>query len=330
MFLATPKAKTPPAGSPGGVPRKWTADSIPDVRGRVVVVTGANAGLGFVTARELARHSAHVVLACRSAEKGAEAVGRIADEVPGARLEVLPLDLSRLDSVRAFASAFAAAHDHLDVLINNAGVMATPRMRTADGFEHQLGTNFLGHFALTGELMPRLLASASPRVVSLTSTFASLGKIDFDDLHQEKRYNRWTAYGRSKLAILQFTYELDRRARAAGASLVSVAAHPGYANTGLQRSGLSDSRLLRLNFAFSNQFFAQSPLMGALPSLAAATVPGLQGGSYVGPGSMYGYRGRPALVTPPRAALDDEAAARLWQTAEALTEVKVSLAGSRA
>jgi NAD(P)-dependent dehydrogenase (short-subunit alcohol dehydrogenase family) len=283
-----------------------------------------------VTARELVRHGAQVVLACRNVEKGATASAAISDEVPGGQVHVMPLDLTRLESVRAFASAFAAAYPRLDVLVNNAGVMATPRLLTADGFEHQLGTNFLGHFALTGELLPRLLASPSPRVVSLTSTFASLGSISFEDLQLERRYNRWTAYGRSKLAVLLFAYELDRRAKAAGVPLTSVAAHPGYANTSLQTTGVADSRLLRANFAVSNRFFAQTPLMGALPSLAAATVPGLPGGSFVGPESMVGYRGCPALVSPPKSARDADLAARLWLTAEELTAVRVSFANSRA
>jgi NAD(P)-dependent dehydrogenase (short-subunit alcohol dehydrogenase family) len=294
----------------------WTADDIPDQRGRRAIVTGANSGLGLVIARELARKGATVVLACRNVEKGEAALAGIRAEVPGADAELAALDLASLASVRAFAAAQDAP---LDLLVNNAGLMAPPRGTTADGFELQLGTNHLGHFALTGLLLDRLRAAPAPRVVTLSSGAHRMGRIDFDDLQGERRYRRWRAYGQSKLANLLFMLELDRRARAAGWPLVSVAAHPGYAATNLQFA--APPLLDRAGMRVLNVVVAQSADQGALPALYAATVPDLPGGSYVGPGGPAELRGSPRPAGMSRRAQDPGTARRLWDVSEALTGV---------
>ena len=251
---------------------KWTAADIPDQSGRTAVVTGANSGLGLATARELARAGAHVVMACRNLEKGEAARAGIAGEVPEAKLELEELDLSSLDSVRSFATTYRQGHDGLDLLINNAGVMATPRKRTADGFELQFGTNHLGHFALTALLIDAIEGRPDGRVVTLSSNAHKFGAIAFDNLGGERRYFRWRAYGQSKLANLLFALELDRRLRAAGSTVKSLAAHPGYAATNLQHAGPPGDR--QRHHARGERLVAQSEEMGALPELYAATVPG--------------------------------------------------------
>ena len=301
----------------------WTAGEMPDQRGRVAVVTGANSGLGLVTARELARKGAHVVLACRNTVKGQMAVHEIEGAVAGARLELAELDLGSLDSVRAFAATMRSGHDGLDLLINNAGLMAPPRGTTADGFELQLGTNHLGHFALTGLLLGALEGREDARVVTLSSGAHRMGKIDFENLQRERHYNRWTAYGQSKLANLLFMYELERRLRAAGSTVSSLAAHPGYAATNLQRAAAP--ALDRRVMSVGNALFAQSAERGALPTLYAATFPGLPGGTYVGPGGLAEQRGHPVVVGSTGAARDAEAAARLWAVSEELTGVTYEL-----
>jgi NAD(P)-dependent dehydrogenase (short-subunit alcohol dehydrogenase family) len=304
---------------------KWTSAQIPDQSGRTAVVTGANSGLGLSAARELARHGAKVVLACRNTEKGAAAVGAIEAAVPGARVELAELDLGSLASVEAFAGAFRAGHgaEGLDLLINNAGVMAPPRRETADGFELQLGTNLLGHFALTGRLIGLMEGREDARVVTLSSNAHKMGTIDFDDLQSERDYKRWSAYGQSKLADLMFALELDRRLRAAGSQIRSVAAHPGYAATNLQTAAAP--AVDRLVMRMTNLVMAQSADMGALPTLYAATFPGLEGGSYVGPDGIGEFRGHPHVVSPNRAARDEQVAARLWDVAEELTSVNFEL-----
>ncbi len=301
---------------------EWTARDIPDQSGRVAVVTGANSGLGLATATELARARARVVLACRDEVKGAGAGGRICSEVPAADVHVARLDLADLGSVRSFAENLGL--ERVDLLINNAGVMAPPRRLTKDGFESQFGTNHLGHFALTGLLLPRLLTAPAPRVVTVSSALHRRGTIDFDDLQGERRYNRWSAYGQSKLANLMFCFELQRRATAARTSLESVAAHPGYAATNLQFAG--PNRFYERAFmVIGNRLFAQSAEMGALPTLYAATVPDLPGGTYVGPDGRGEQRGYPRIVTAARKAYDEDAWRRLWEVSEALTGVHYSL-----
>jgi NAD(P)-dependent dehydrogenase (short-subunit alcohol dehydrogenase family) len=284
-------------------------------------VTGANSGLGLVTARELARKGAHVVLACRNLDKGREAVAHIGREVAGASVELVKLDLGDLDSVRAFADGFRTDADGLDLLINNAGVMAPPRRETKDGFELQLGTNHLGHFALTAQLLDLMQDRDDARVVTLSSLMHRMGKISFDNLQREKGYFRWTAYGQSKLANLLFALELQRRLVASGSSVKSLSAHPGYAATNLQTAG--PPLIDRLVMIPGNLIFAQSADMGALPSLYAATEPDLEGGMFVGPDGMGAQRGHPHLETPSAAALDEDVARRLWEVSEELTGVAV-------
>jgi NAD(P)-dependent dehydrogenase (short-subunit alcohol dehydrogenase family) len=303
---------------------KWTSADIPDQTGRTAVVTGANSGLGLATARELARHGASVVLACRDTDKGARAVEGIEAAAPGAQVSLASLDLGDLASVEAFAEDFRSAHDSLDLLINNAGVMAPPRRVTSDGFELQLGTNHLGHFALTARLIGAMAGQPDARVVAVSSNAHKFGRIDFDDLQSERHYNRWRAYGQSKLADLITALELDRRLRRAGSTVESVAAHPGYAATNLQTA--APPLLDRTVMTVTNRLFAQSAEAGALCLLYAATEPGLEGGVYVGPDGLGEARGHPKVVSPSRAAYDEQVAARLWDVSERLTGVRFELA----
>jgi NAD(P)-dependent dehydrogenase (short-subunit alcohol dehydrogenase family) len=281
---------------------------IPDQTGRTIVVTGANSGLGEVTARRLAGRGATVVLACRDTAKGDAAAAGMSGDVT-----VRPLDLADLASVRGFA----AATGDIDVLVNNAGVMAVPSKRTADGFELQLGTNFLGHFALTGLLLPKI----ADRVVTLSSPAHRIGRIDLDDLNWERRrYRRWGAYGQSKLADLIFAYELHRRLTATGSPVRSVAAHPGYASTGLQSHTES---FQDKGMALGNRLLAQSAEMGALPTLYAATAPDVAGGDYYGPDRLGEMRGHPQRVRSSKASRDEVLARSLWNRAVELTGVDV-------
>jgi NAD(P)-dependent dehydrogenase (short-subunit alcohol dehydrogenase family) len=288
---------------------------MPDQSGRRAIVTGANSGLGLLAARELARSGASVVLACRNMQKGELALAQV--RAAGGDAELAALDLGSLASVREFA---ASQQRPVDLLLCNAGVMAPPRSETADGFETQIGTNHLGHFALTGLLLDRLEAADAARVVSVSSIGHRMGRIDFDDLHGERRYRRWRAYGQSKLANLLFMRELDRRARAAGLPLVSVAAHPGYSATNLQFA--APPLLDRIVMRVLNVAIAQRADEGVLPVLYAATVPGLPGGSYVGPDGPGEWRGRPQLVGMSKRAQDPETAHRLWEVSESLTGVR--------
>jgi NAD(P)-dependent dehydrogenase (short-subunit alcohol dehydrogenase family) len=307
------------------------ADALPDLAGRTLLVTGANSGLGLETARDFARHGARVVMACRDADKAKAAEAVIRAESPRAELDVLPLDLASLASVRAFARDFLARHDALHALVNNAGVMALPRRTTADGFEMQLGTNHLGHFALTGLLLELLRATPGARVVNVSSTMHKIGRMRFDDLHGERSYGKWRAYGQSKLANLLFTYELQRRLEKAGAApqLVAVASHPGYAATNLQFAGprMEGSRALETGAGLLNRLLSQSAEMGALPSIYAATHPEVAGGDYLGPGGFMEMWGPPAKVRSSRSARSASDAERLWTVSEELTGVRYALAG---
>ena len=292
---------------------QWTSDDIPGQQGRVAVVTGANTGLGFETARQLAAHGASVVLAVRNVEKGKGAVARIADEVPGADVTLQELDLGSLESVRAAAEQLRADHPRIDLLINNAGVMYPPKQTTSDGFELQFGTNHLGHFALTGLLLDRLLEVPGSRVVTVSSVGHRIrARINFDDLQFERSYSRVRAYGQSKLANLMFTYELQRRL--SGADTIAVAAHPGA----------SDTELMRHLPAFlerATPLIAQPAAMGALPTLRAATDPGVTGGQYYGPGGLFESRGYPQLVESSGRSHDESVQRRLWAVSEELTGV---------
>ena len=299
----------------------WTAEDIPGLHGRRALVTGVTGDLGRETARELARAGAHVTLTGRDQARLAESARRITDDVADARLDTVLLDLADLSSVRQGAERVLESTDTLDILVNNAGVMATPPRRTADGFELQLGTNHFGHFTLTALLMPAL---AGARVVTVSSQMhrAAL-RAPLGDPREHRRYRKWVAYGESKLANLLFMRELDRRARAAGLSLTSVAAHPGYASTHLQTSGpqLGGESLSSRVMAAATPLLGQPPRMGALPSLYAATYPGLPGGTYVGPSRWMEMRGTPKIVAMSRAARDEQAAARLWELSEQATGV---------
>jgi NAD(P)-dependent dehydrogenase (short-subunit alcohol dehydrogenase family) len=294
----------------------WTADDIPSLSGLTAVVTGAGSGLGTVTARELARAGAHVIMAVRDTAKGERAAATIRTGVPNAELTLRRLDLADLSSVRTFASE---AEGPIDLLINNAGVMAPPRRLTADGFESQIGTNHLGHFALTGLLLDRLQASRAPRVVSLSSGAHRIGTMRFDDLMSERRYNNWRAYGQSKLANLLFCFELARRGAQAGSPLRSLAAHPGYAATNLQFAGPAHFYEKAL-MAVTNRVIAQSAEMGALPTLYAA-VADVPSGSFIGPDGFMEQRGHPKVVTAAGKAYDEAAWLRLWEISQELTGV---------
>jgi NAD(P)-dependent dehydrogenase (short-subunit alcohol dehydrogenase family) len=305
----------------------WTADDLPDLAGLRAVVTGANSGLGLHTTLELARQGAEVVLGVRDEARGAAAAEQVRGQVPGARLDVRPLDLADLASVRTFAAPFRSAGDRLDLLVNNAGVMAIPRRTTADGFEMQLGTNHLGHFALTGLVLPALLRGSvlggPARVVTVASGLHRRGRLDRGDLMAERSYSAWGAYGRSKLANLLFMRELQRRVDAARARLISVAAHPGYAATNLQLVGprMSGSRAREVVSRLANRVFAQSAAAGAWPILRAATDPGARGGDYYGPGGFGERRGHPVLVGMSAAATDVADAGWLWERSVELTGV---------
>ena len=306
----------------------WTSNDIPDLTGRHALVTGANSGLGFHTALELARHGARVTMTARDAGRGAAALAEIEqalDGVPAAgEVSLASLDLADLASVAALADGIVASGDRLDLLVNNAGVMAIPRRTTADGFEMQLGTNHLGHMALTLRLLPVLVrtgaGSRTTRVVTVSSGAHRFGRIDLDDLMGEKRYQPWRAYGQSKLANLLFAAELQRRLTAADLPVASYAAHPGYASTNLQHVApeMTGSSLGKRIADWSNSLIAQPAEMGALPTLYAATEPGLAPGSYVGPDGFMEQRGHPRVVSSSGAARDVTTAARLWERSEQL------------
>jgi len=310
--------------SPASSPAVWHLP-LPDLSGIRAVVTGANSGLGLVTARELARAGAHVVLACRDLLKGDAALGQIRVGVPGADVALLRLDLADLASVRAFTDELMGTAPGLDPLVNNAGVMAIPRHTTADGFELQLGTNHLGHFALTARLMPALLGHGPARVVTVSSFMHTTGHLNRDDLMGERSYRPWRAYGQAKLANLLFATELQRRAEAVSAPLLSLAAHPGYASTNLQAVGprMSGSRLGAVMASIGNRLFAQPAAAGALPTLRAATDPDVHGFTYFGPGGLFAMRGAPVPgARTSRAARNAADAAWLWQRSAELTGVQ--------
>ncbi|HEY3701830.1 MAG TPA: oxidoreductase [Acidimicrobiales bacterium] len=330
MTLGSERAATGTA--PRGrseTPHGWNATLIPDLSGRSAVVTGANSGIGFHTAVRLAACGADVVLACRDLERGAGALDRLRRESPDARAELASLDLADLSSVHRFAAELAARRDGLDVLVNNAGVMAIPRRLTGEGFEMQLGTNHLGHFALAGLLLPLLLARPDARVVTVSSAMHRVGRIDFSDLQGERRYRRWRAYAQAKLANLLFAFELHRRSTARHLDLRSVAVHPGYSATNLQQAsgGRTVSALVGGIYGLGNRLIAQPDTEGALPSLYAATAPEISGGQYFGPDGPLELRGRPRRTVAAARAYDPEIARRLWEVSEALTGVRYDALG---
>jgi NAD(P)-dependent dehydrogenase (short-subunit alcohol dehydrogenase family) len=295
----------------------WSESDIPDQSGRVAVVTGANSGIGYETARALAAKGARVVLACRDPQRGREAEAQMRAALPDSFVRFAALDLGSLASVEQFAKELAETEPKLDLLCNNAGVMVPPLGRTADGFELQIGTNHLGHFALTGRLLPLLRRGAAPRIVNVSSTAHYWGRIDFDDLNSEKGYDAFRAYGQSKLANLLFTRELARRLAAKGEAIVVAAAHPGSTRTNLQKHA-------RFLGAFVS-VLAQEPAGGALPTLYAATAPGVRSDDYYGPGRFFELMGppKPAKRTP--GAKSDADAQRLWEVSERLTGVSFGI-----
>jgi NAD(P)-dependent dehydrogenase (short-subunit alcohol dehydrogenase family) len=294
---------------------RWDFDSIPDQTGRKAIVTGANAGIGYETALALATKGAHVILACRNEVKGQEALNRLQADGPSGSAEMEQLDLADLDNVKAFAQRIHDKHDRLDLLILNAGVMIPPESQTAQGFELQFGVNHLGHFALTGALMPLVTGTEESRVVVVSSTAARRGELAFDDLNFTRRgYKAWGAYCQSKLANQLFTRELQKRLKGAGTRVLVTAAHPGWTATDLQRS----SGFMQ----FLNKIFAQAPALGALPTLRAAVDPDVQEASYYGPDGFMQMRGYPRKIDMVKLAMVDSDAGRLWEVSEELTEVR--------
>jgi len=291
----------------------WNAKLLGDQTGRVAIVTGSNSGIGFETARVLAEKGATVVMACRNLEKAGPKADEIRSAHPGANVEVMELDLSDLDSVRRFSEAFRARHSRLDLLINNAGIMVPPYGQTEQGFETQFGVNHLGHFALTGSLLDLITSTRGSRIVTVSSIAHYLSKIQFSDLNWEKGYKAQPAYGQSKLANLLFTYELQRRLAAAGKDTLAVAAHPGWTETNLQAHAKA--------VKFMNRFLAQKPLMGALPTLYAATEPSVNGAEYYGPSGFMEMNGPPKRVKSNKRSYDQNVAKQLWDVSEELTGV---------
>jgi len=305
----------------------WSAADIGDLTGRVTLVTGANSGIGYETARALAEHGAHVILACRDDDKGRRARDKLESELERSSLELLHLDLADLVSVRRAADEILGNHARLDILVNNAGVMGTPYRLTADGFELQMATNHLGHFALTGLLLDRIVTTTRSRIVTVSSHMHRMGQLRQDDVAGAAFHNTWVAYGTSKLANLLFTAELSRRLQAAGLQTLAVAAHPGWTRSNLAGSGaaLGNSRLRRKLGRAAGSMLGQSAAGGALPVLCAATSSSVGQGQYIGPAHLFGLYGPPRVARPSRRARNLEAAAALWDASEELTEVRYSV-----
>lgn len=302
--------------------KQWTTNNIPDQTGRVIIVTGANSGLGYETTLALVEKNASVIMACRNLKKGKTAYDGILAKVPGANLKLMQLDLGSLDSVRQFAENFRAEYSQLDLLINNAGIMAIPRSETKDGFETQFGVNHLGHFALTGLLIDMIVQTADSRVVNVSSSANFMGRINFDDLMGEKNYTRYGAYGQSKLANVLFSNELQRKLEAAGVNTISLSSDPGLSKTNLQTTTTahSDNILERMFYPIMMNTMAQSQAMGALTQLFAAIAPQANGRDYISPEFM-GVRGYPKKARANKSAYDEVIAKRLWQVSEELTGV---------
>lgn len=301
---------------------KWTATDIPDQTGKTFVITGSNSGLGLRSAEALSASGAHVVMACRNAAKAATALAAVRARATGPAPEVVSLDLSSLASVRECAAALVDRGSPVDVLLNNAGIMAVPKGKTADGFELQLGTNHLGHFALTGLLLPALLAAPAPRVVNVSSNAHKMGRLHLDDLFFERSsYSRWRAYGQSKLANLLFTSELQRRAVEHGTALTVAAAHPGYAATNLTSGPATGAAILKPFLTVADRLVGQPDHMGALPQLYAATMPDVAPDDYWGPDALREQRGHPTRVGRTKHARDADGARLLWERSEELTGV---------
>jgi NAD(P)-dependent dehydrogenase (short-subunit alcohol dehydrogenase family) len=296
----------------------WTDDDIPDLTGKVIIVTGANNGIGYEAAKEFARKGAQTILACRNMKKAQVAAGQIQSEIPDAPVEIMPLDLSNLQSVHEFSEAFKAKYDRLDALVNNAGIMMVPYGKTVDGFECQLGTNHLGHFALTGLLLDVILDTAGARVVNVSSLAHRGGEMDFDNLMFDggQGYDRQAAYGRSKLANLLFTYELERKFEEYGVDAIAVAAHPGVSNTNLA----DHMPMIKILRPVAGRIL-QSAAMGALPIIRAAVDPQVAGGQYYGPDGKNERGGFPVVVNSSQPSHSQADAQKLWEMSEELTGV---------
>ena len=306
---------------------KWTIANIPPMDGKIAVVTGANSGLGYYTSLGLAVKNATVVMACRNILKAETARRKIEKEFSDARLELIELDLADLRSIKRFSEELHAKYDRLDLLVNNAGLMAIPYYKTADGFEMQFGVNHLGHFALTGLLMDMLLKTEGSRVVNVSSSAHKFGRIRFEDINWEKNYRKWKAYGMSKLANLLFTDELVRRLEGKPDELIVTAAHPGYADTELQSKGaeMKGSKLGASLFRFANKLAAQDGMMGALPTLYAATAGDVVQSGYYGPDGFMRMKGYPAPDQPRKDLMDPDVAAKLWEVSEEMTGINYNL-----
>ena len=292
----------------------WTESNIPDQCGKTAIVTGSNTGVGFETARALTQKNAHVILACRNEQKGNDAARRIRDGFPDAKVEVMTLDLSSLASIRSFSESVLRKHEKLDLLINNAGVMTPPHGETTDGFELQFGTNYLGHFALTGLLIDRINMTPASRIIPVSSIAHYQGKIDFNNLNAERSYRRYRAYAQSKLAVLIFAYELQRRLEKSGSKTLSIPSHPGVTRSELVRHSLALQLLEKV--------ISQDTPLGALPLLRAAVDPQARGGEYYGPGGLSKMRGNAQPGGSSRRSRDERVAERLWQVSEELTAVR--------
>ncbi|MFW9928826.1 MAG: oxidoreductase [Candidatus Thorarchaeota archaeon] len=311
--------------------KKWTVDDIADLTGKIVVITGANSGTGFEATKILAKKGAHVIMGCRNEEKGKKALEEIKKELPESSIEYMHLDLSNLKSINEFTTNIKSKYKHVDVLLNNAGVMQTPHKKTEDGFELQIGINHLGHFALTGLLLDLIKATPEARVVTMSSTVHTMGKVDTTDLQFEngRKYDRTKSYSQSKLANLLFAYELDRKFKENNITAISVASHPGYAATNLQSSGLSldtglKAKFYRWTYKITNKVIAQSAYMGSLPMVMAGVDNSVKGGEYYGPTGLLGQRGYPGKTKSNEKSHDVENAQKLWKISEELTKVHYS------
>ena len=306
---------------------KWCERDVPDLSGKVAIVTGANSGIGYEAVKVLAAKGAHVVMACRSVDKCSSAVENIRREVERASLTIMKLELGDLSSVRGFAAAFKEEHNTLDILCNNAGIMQAPKGLTVDGFETHLGVNHLGHFALTGLLINTILNTKGSRVVTVSSNAHKMGRFDFEDLNLDKSYGRLSAYARSKLANLLFAYELQRILESYGSSTISVATHPGYAATNLQSTGpgMGGGKILVWLYKLLNRVLAQSASMGSLPILYAATAKDVEGGDYIAPGGLGEWRGYPKKSMSSNGSYDKDLAKKLWELSKELTQVQYNI-----
>ena len=306
---------------------KWNASDIPDLKGKIVLVTGANSGLGYQESLALARKGAMVIMAVRDRNKGNAACERIKAEIPDAELLVMKLDLANIESIKHVADTYLEEFERLDILINNAGLMAVPLLRTTQGFEMQFGTNHLGHFALTALLIDIINRTPSSRIVNVSSMAYRMGKINFDDLNWEKSYNRWTAYGQSKLANLLFTIELDRRLKLAEKQTIVATAHPGYSATNLQIRGaeIEGAKFKKSIMNLSNSLLGQSACKGALPILYAATAPDVVSSRFYGPDGLLGMHGYPREVRMDPVRVNPVVAAKLWEVSEMLTGINFGI-----